>query len=87
MQALEALEKSRDHSQLSALFAREPGDTNELAYLKDALATSLDQLIDNAGPDARRLLWIIAVANDPVTLDLLRGVWSADSVERNGSAD
>ena len=48
MQALEALEKSRDHSQLSALFAREPGDTNELAYLKDALATSLDQLIDNA---------------------------------------
>ena len=79
MQALDALEKSHDYMQLPGLFATEPGGAKELAYLSDALATSLDQLIDDAGPDARRLLWMIAVANDPVTLDLLRGVWSGES--------
>jgi tetratricopeptide (TPR) repeat protein len=81
MQALEALEKSHDYTQLPSLFAARPGDARELEYLDDALATSLDQLIDNAGPDARRLLWIIAVANDPVALGLLRGVWGGESFE------
>ena len=82
MQALDALEKSHDHSQLPALFATNPGDVKELAYLDDALATSLDQLIRDASPDARRLLWMIAVANEPVTLDLLKGVWSGESHEQ-----
>ncbi len=82
MQALEALEKSHDHSQLPALFATNPGDAKELAYLDDALATSLDQLIRDAGPDARRLLWMIALANEPVTLGLLKGVWSGESYEQ-----
>ena len=68
MQALDALEKSKDFGQLPALFATNPGDAKELAYLNDALATSLDQLIRDASPDARRLLWMIAVANEPVTL-------------------
>ena len=77
LQALEALEMSHDYSQLPALFATEPGDAKELAYLNDALATSLDQLIRDAIPDARRLLWMIAVANEPVTLHLLQSVWSA----------
>ena len=82
MQALDALEKSQDFTQLPALFATSPGDAKELAYLNDALATSLDQLIRDASPDARRLLWMIAVANDPVTLGLLKGVWSGESHEQ-----
>ena len=80
LQALDALETSHDYSQLPALFATDPGDAKELAYLNDALATSLDQLIRDASPDARRLLWMIAVANDPVTLGLLQSVWSGEEV-------
>ena len=79
LQALDALETSHDYSQLPALFTTEPGDTKELAYLNDALATSLDYLIRDASADARRLLWMIAVANDPVALDLLKGVWSGEA--------
>ena len=80
--ALETLEKTKDFAQLPALFAVEPGDTKELAYLDDALATSLDQLIRDSSPDARRLLWIIAVANQPETIDLIRSVWGGDSHEQ-----
>jgi tetratricopeptide (TPR) repeat protein len=88
LQALDALENSRDYSRLPGLFAAgdssTPGgqDATELAYLRDALAASLDQLIADAGPDARCLLWIIALANDPVPLSLLQGVWSGESFER-----
>jgi tetratricopeptide (TPR) repeat protein len=79
MKALETLETSHDFTKLPALFAAAPGDAQELAYLEDALATSLDQLIEAVGPEARRLLWLIAVANDPVALELLQGVWSGES--------
>jgi len=79
LKALDTLEQTKDFTQLPALFAKDPGDDKELAYLDDALATSLDQLIDGASPDARRLLWTIAVANEPVELHLLRGVWSGES--------
>lgn len=82
LQALETLEKTKDFAQLPALFATQPGDAKELAYLGDALATSLDQLIREASPDARRLLWMIAVANDPVALGLLKGVWSGEDGPR-----
>ncbi len=54
--ALDSLEKTSDYTQLPALFAAKPGDTKELAYLEDALAASLDQLIRDLSPDARRLL-------------------------------
>ncbi|MFN0172509.1 MAG: CHAT domain-containing protein [Bryobacteraceae bacterium] len=81
LQALERLETSHDFSQLPALFAASPGDAKELAYLNDALAVSLDQLIQDASPDARRLLWVIAVANEPVTLGLLRDVWTGEEDE------
>jgi tetratricopeptide (TPR) repeat protein len=83
LQALEALETSHDYTQLPALFTTKPGDAKELAYLNDALATSLDQLIRYASPDARRLLWVIAVANEPVTLHLLQSVWSAAPTQPN----
>lgn len=80
--ALDALEHTKDFAQLPALFATKPGDTKELAYLDDALATSLDQLIRDASPDARRLLWIIALANQPEALALVEGVWSGESHEQ-----
>ncbi len=86
MQALDVLEKSHDHSQLPDLFATNPGDAKELAYLDDALATSLDQLIRDASPDARRLLWMIAVANEPVMLAFLKSVWSGESLQEQQSA-
>lgn len=83
LQALDTLEQSKDFAQLPELFATTLGDAKELDYLNDALAASLDQLIRDASPDARRLLWLIAVANEPVTLRLLEGVWSGESHERN----
>jgi len=76
LQALDTLEKTKDFAQLPALFATTRDDAKELAYLNDALAASLDQLIRDASPDARRLLWIIAVANEPIELELLKSVWS-----------
>ncbi|MGH9842095.1 MAG: CHAT domain-containing protein [Blastocatellia bacterium] len=81
MQALDALETSKDFAQLPALFAAQPGDARELAYLNDALAVSLDGLIADAAPEARRLLWMIAVANEPVELALLQSVWNAGEDE------
>jgi tetratricopeptide (TPR) repeat protein len=80
--ALETLEKPKDFAKLPALFAVEPGDTKELAYLDDALAASLDQLIRDSNPDARRLLWIIALANQPESIGLIRGVWGEESHEQ-----
>ncbi len=82
MQALDMLEKRKDFAHLPELFAAVPGDTKELAYLNDALTTSLDQLIRDASPDARRLLWMIAVANEPVALGLLKGAWSRERREQ-----
>lgn len=79
MQALDALEATKDFAELPKLFAIEPGDAREAAYLEDALAISLDQLIRDTEPEARRLLWMIAVANEPVGLELLKGVWSGEN--------
>ncbi len=82
LQALDTLEKTKDFAQLPVLFATGPADAKELTYLENALVTSHDQLIRDASPDARRLLWMIAVANDPVALTLLQGVWSGESHEQ-----
>ena len=82
LQALDTLEHRQDYTQLPALFATDPSDSKELAYLNDALATSLDQLIEGASPEARRLLWIVALANDPEALGLVQKVWSGESPEQ-----
>jgi len=82
LQALDTLEHNQDYTQLPALFATDPSDSKELAYLNDALATSLDQLIAGARPEARRLLWIVALANDPEALGLVQKVWSGESPEQ-----
>jgi tetratricopeptide (TPR) repeat protein len=78
LEALDTLEQRKDFAQLPALFAARPGDAKEMAYLNDVLAVSHDQLIQHLSPDARRLLWMIAVANEPVTLGLLQSVWSGE---------
>ena len=78
LDALDAMEKTKDFSRLPDLFATTPGGANELAYLENALATSLDQLLRAASPDARRLLWIIAVANQPEALELVNQLWSGE---------
>lgn len=80
--ALEELEKTRKYGELLTLFTAKPGDERELAYLDDALHLSLDQLIRDSSPDARRLLWIIALANQPEALGLVRGVWGGESYEQ-----
>ncbi len=80
-QALATLENREDFSKLPALFATKSGDAKEIAYLEDALATSLDRLIADVSADARRLLWMIATANEPVGYGLLAGAWSGESVE------
>lgn len=74
LQTLDALENIKGFSQLPALFASSPGDAAELAYLEDAFATLVDQLICASSREARRLLWVIAIANEPVTLDLLQKI-------------
>lgn len=81
LEALAVLETRHHAAQLPALFASNPVDAQELAYLEEALTTSLEQLLRAASPEARRLLWMIALANEPVTLGLLRGVWSGESYE------
>lgn len=78
MQALAALEQRHDFTKLPELFTVGRGDAQELAYLNDALAASLDQFIADASPDARRLLWMIAVANEPIEHALLESVWSGE---------
>src|SRR5882672_5894084 len=80
-QALATLERREDFSSLPALFATKSGDAKEIAYLEDALATSLDQLIADVSADARRLMWTIATANEPVAFGLLAGAWSGESLE------
>jgi tetratricopeptide (TPR) repeat protein len=79
-QALEALEQSRDFSELPALFSAGAASAKELAYLEDALRASLDQLIQDAAPDARQLLWMVSIANEPVALGLLKGALSGEGL-------
>lgn len=74
-EALSALETRAGLAQLPALFAALPGDTRQLAYLEDALAISLDQLLTHSSAKARCVLWLLAVANEPVSLGLLAAVW------------
>lgn len=74
-QVLVSLESRTGFDKLPELFATERGDLDEVAYLQDALVASNDLLIASASPDARRLLWMIAVANEPVALGLLESVW------------
>lgn len=68
-------------ARLPDVFAADPGDAAERSYLEDALAGSIDLLLERAGPEARRALWVLALANEPVAGSLWRGVWSGRDFE------
>ncbi len=50
-------------------------DPDERAYLQSALAADIDRLLNHPGPEARALVRVLALADEPVTLDILREVW------------
>jgi len=78
--ALERL-KQEGLAQLPEFFAADPRDAAERRYLEDALAGSIDLLLERVGPDARRLLWVLSLANEPVIAGLWREVWEAEDFE------
>jgi tetratricopeptide (TPR) repeat protein len=78
--AFERLEKE-GLAQLPQFFAANPRDKDERRYLEDALAGSIDLLLEQVGPDARRLLWVLSLANEPISANLWRGVWEGRDVE------
>ena len=53
----------------------------EREYLKDVAVGSVDLLIERLSPAARRLLWIVTLANEPVSGKFIQGVWQGQSVE------
>lgn len=75
-EALGKLESGRGYANLPELFGAHSADGNEVAYLRDALESSNDLLIERAGAEGRRLLWMISLTNDPEALGLLRWVWN-----------
>ncbi len=53
----------------------------ESAYLEDVATSAVDLLIERATMDARRLLWTVSLADEPVSEVLLEGVWSGQNSE------
>ena len=53
----------------------------EHGYLEDVAGGSVDLLIRRLSPEARRLLWIITLANESVTGEMIEGVWGGRAVE------
>jgi tetratricopeptide (TPR) repeat protein len=62
---------------LPEVFAANPADPEERQYLEYALTGSIDLLLERSGDEARRLLWVLSLANEPVTVTLLREVWES----------
>ncbi|MFL6290761.1 MAG: AAA family ATPase, partial [Thermoanaerobaculia bacterium] len=59
----------------------------ERAYLEDVAIGSVDLLIHRASPPARRLLWLVTLAMEPVTEELIQGVWSGRSLEKEQAGE
>ncbi|HLM74073.1 MAG TPA: hypothetical protein VK459_15310 [Polyangiaceae bacterium] len=53
----------------------------ERRYLEEVAEKSVDELLASLTPDARRLLWTLTRAGEPVPKWLLEGVWSEMSPE------
>lgn len=53
----------------------------ERLYLEDVAVRSVELLLSRLTPPARRLLWVVTRASEPVPERLLAGVWSGRSVE------
>jgi len=76
--------QSEGLQKLPALFAPTLSDAEreeERRYLEDVATGSIDLLIQRLSPNARRLLWIVTLANEPVSEKFIKGVWSGQSVE------
>ncbi|MES2709926.1 MAG: CHAT domain-containing protein [Verrucomicrobiota bacterium] len=78
-QCLEILEKTEDFARLPSLLANDIYDAAELSYIENALVISLDQFLRGLSPEARRVLWFIGSANEPVSLRMLSGVWEGEA--------
>jgi tetratricopeptide (TPR) repeat protein len=72
LEALETLEHTGNFASLPDLFATTPNNQQERSYLDNALAVSLDQFIQHLSVERRQLLWVVSLANDPVTLVFLK---------------
>lgn len=82
----EALEqvKAKGWKTLPDMFAAtlsEKDKAREREYLNDVAVGAVDVLIERLGVDARRLLWVVTLANEPVTEGMIADVWSGRSVE------
>ncbi len=53
----------------------------ERKYLEDVAVGAVDLLLHRASPAARRLLWVVTLAAEPVAAELIQGVWSGKSQE------
>lgn len=53
----------------------------ERTYLEDMVERSVDALLERTSATARRLLWVLSLASEPVAPAILAGVWSGLSVE------
>jgi hypothetical protein len=82
-QALENLE-TRGLDRLPDVFATHLSDADrerERTYLEDVAVGAVDLLLHRASPDARRLLWLVTLASEPVTEELIQEVWAGRSPE------
>ncbi|MHC4475993.1 MAG: tetratricopeptide repeat protein, partial [Planctomycetota bacterium] len=82
----EALEqvKAEGWKTLPDLFAAklsEDQKKREREYLNDVAVGAVDVLIERLSVEARRLLWVVTLANEPVTEGMIEDVWSGRSVE------
>ena len=83
VQALDEL-ATRGLDRLPDVFApylSEAERERERAYLDEVAVGALDLLIHRASPPARRLLWLVTLAAEPVAEELIEGVWSGRSLE------
>jgi tetratricopeptide (TPR) repeat protein len=82
----EALEqvKAKGWKTLPDLFESSPSEKDkerEREYLNDVAVGAVDVLIERLSVDGRRLLWVVTLANEPVTEDMIADVWSGRSVK------
>jgi tetratricopeptide (TPR) repeat protein len=77
--ALDTLETQGYHN-LPDLFAGAADQKAEWNYLEEVAAGAVDFLIQRLSPEARRLLWMVTLANEPVTEEMMAAVWDGLSV-------
>lgn len=66
---------------VTAFFADDPLNLATRKYLEDALVGSIDLLLERAGPEARRALWVLSLAETPIFAPLWREVWHGRDFE------